>query len=70
MSFSSELRLDIVFLFHLIFHRDRVRTVVNVLGDAFGAGIVHKLSQAELNAEQAHKNAPSVVEIEPVPKEN
>lgn len=53
------------------FHRDRVRTVVNVLGDAFGAGIVHNMSQDELNAEQTPKNAPSVTcEIVPVPKEN
>ncbi|WAR22812.1 EAA3-like protein [Mya arenaria] len=27
---------------------DRIRTAVNVLGDAFGAGIVHHLSKAEL----------------------
>lgn len=29
-------------------YRDRVRTVVNVLGDAIGAGIVDHLSQSEL----------------------
>ena len=28
--------------------RDRFRTVINVLGDAYGAGIVEKLSEAEL----------------------
>lgn len=28
--------------------RDRFRTVVNVLGDAYGAGIVQKLSRREL----------------------
>lgn len=30
------------------FLRDRVRTVVNVLGDALGAGIVHHISQNDL----------------------
>lgn len=29
--------------------RDRVRTVVNVLGDALGAGIVGHMSQSDLN---------------------
>jgi hypothetical protein len=28
--------------------RDRIRTSINVLGDAFGAGIVHHLSRAQL----------------------
>jgi len=31
---------------------DRVRTSVNVLGDSFGAGIIEKLSQADLMAEE------------------
>lgn len=31
--------------------RDRFRTSVNVLGDAFGAGIVHHLSLADLQKE-------------------
>lgn len=30
------------------FHRDRFRTMVNVLGDAFGTGVVEKLSKREL----------------------
>ena len=34
-----------------LFYRDRIRTSVNVVGDAFGAGIVYHLSKAEL-AEQ------------------
>lgn len=29
--------------------RDRFRTSVNVLGDAYGAGIVHHLSRADLD---------------------
>lgn len=28
--------------------RDRIRTSVNVVGDAYGAGIVHHLSRKEL----------------------
>ena len=35
----------------MLFGRDRIRTSVNVIGDAFGAGIVYHLSKAEL-AEQ------------------
>lgn len=31
-----------------LFPRDRFRTMVNVLGDAFGTGIVEKLSKKEL----------------------
>lgn len=53
-------------------NRDRVRTVVNVLGDAFGAGIVDHLSQAELNqaqngSTQSKTTTPTTVtcEIEP-----
>lgn len=34
--------------FYIHFLRDRFRTMVNVLGDSFGAGIVEKLSQREL----------------------
>jgi hypothetical protein len=32
----------------MIYFRDRFRTAINVLGDAFGAGIVHHLSRDEL----------------------
>lgn len=52
--------------------RDRIRTVVNVLGDAYGAGIVDHLSQAELNqiqggSTQSKPTPPTTVtcEIEP-----
>ena len=31
------------------FNRDRCRTSINVLGDSYGAGIVYKLSKAELD---------------------
>lgn len=34
-----------------ILYRDRLRTSVNVLGDAFGAGIVHHLSKEDLARE-------------------
>lgn len=37
--------------------RDRVRTVVNVLGDALGAGIVNHISQSDLNAPQNPQQA-------------
>lgn len=40
-------------------YRDRIRTSVNVLGDAFGAGIVYHLSKAELDkmdADQANRD--------------
>lgn len=33
---------------YVIFSRDRFRTMVNVLGDAYGTGIVEKLSKKEL----------------------
>lgn len=35
-------------MMHCGCYRDRFRTVINVLGDAYGAGIVEKLSEAEL----------------------
>ena len=31
-----------------LFFRDRVRTMINVLGDAYGAGIVEHLSRDDL----------------------
>ena len=38
--------------------RDRFRTSVNVLGDAFGAGIVHHLSRDDLAREdEEHQRA-------------
>lgn len=43
-------------LSHLFsFSRDRFRTVVNVLGDAIGAGIVEHLSRDELEAADKSK---------------
>lgn len=33
-----------------IFSRDRCRTSINVLGDSYGAGIIAKLSQNDLEA--------------------
>ena len=45
----------IYFIFFLC--RDRFRTVVNVLGDAIGAGIVAHLSRDELReADEANKD--------------
>lgn len=32
----------------LAVNRDRIRTSINVLGDAFGAGIVHHFSRTHL----------------------
>ncbi|GFY78057.1 hypothetical protein TNIN_20611 [Trichonephila inaurata madagascariensis] len=40
------------------FFRDRVRTSINVLGDAFGAGIIHHLYRGEL--EQTNINRISI----------
>lgn len=34
--------------FYYYFFRDRIRTAVNVVGDAFGAGIVEHLSRNDL----------------------
>ncbi|XP_066576905.1 excitatory amino acid transporter 3 isoform X2 [Amia ocellicauda] len=39
---------DVMVLFAVDWLVDRFRTMINVLGDAFGAGIVHKLSEKEL----------------------
>ncbi|XP_066576908.1 excitatory amino acid transporter 3-like isoform X2 [Amia ocellicauda] len=39
---------DVMVLFAVDWLVDRFRTMINVLGDAFGAGIVHKLSKKEL----------------------
>lgn len=33
---------------HAVRFRDRFRTMINVLGDAYGAGIVQKLSRRDL----------------------
>lgn len=48
---------------NFIFHRDRIRTSVNVLGDAFGAGIVYHLSKAELDQMDAELAAREEVEM-------
>lgn len=37
--------------------RDRIRTSINVLGDAYGAGIVYHMSKAELDQMDAEKQA-------------
>lgn len=37
--------------------RDRIRTSINVLGDAFGAGIVHHLSREQLARLDAESRA-------------
>lgn len=37
--------------------RDRIRTVCNVLGDAYGAGIVDRLIAKELKENETHQNA-------------
>ena len=52
---SISLQTEFHFLIFIVFFsRDRFRTVVNVLGDAIGAGIVGHLSRDELkNADQA-----------------
>ena len=52
---SISLQTEFHFLIFIVcFSRDRIRTVVNVLGDAIGAGIVGHLSRDELkNADQA-----------------
>ena len=52
---SISLQTEFHFLIFIVcFSRDRFRTVVNVLGDAIGAGIVGHLSRDELkNADQA-----------------
>lgn len=40
--------LSIVLLFYFYIYSDRFRTTVNVLGDAYGAGIVAKLAENDL----------------------
>lgn len=40
--------LSIVLLFYFLHSSDRFRTTVNVLGDAYGAGIVAKLAENDL----------------------
>lgn len=42
--------------------RDRFRTAINVMGDAFGAGIVNHRSQKELNEIKKDSPRPSVGE--------
>ena len=47
--------------------RDRIRTSVNVLGDSYGAGIVHHLSRHELlkqDQENAEREAREREELE------
>lgn len=46
-----------------VYFRDRFRTVINVMGDAFGAGIVAHYSQKELEATSSdvHKDVSSEI---------
>lgn len=39
--------------------RDRLRTAINVMGDAFGAGVVHYRSQKELNGLEEKRSSVS-----------
>ena len=42
---------DIGILFSVEWLLDRCRTVVNVLGDSVGAGLIHKLSEHDLRVD-------------------
>ena len=39
----------------ILLNRDRIRTMINVLGDAYGAGIVQHLSKADLERDNARE---------------
>lgn len=41
----------------MLFFSDRLRTSINVLGDAYGAGIVYHLSKDELDRMDAERGA-------------
>ena len=43
---NTHLKLSVTL--HFIFYRDRFRTAINVLGDAYGAGLVAHLSKDDL----------------------
>ncbi|EDV22169.1 uncharacterized protein TRIADDRAFT_11741, partial [Trichoplax adhaerens] len=55
---------DITLIYAIDWFLDRVRTAINVLGDAYGTGIVHKLSIAELDDADAREQARKLEEGE------
>lgn len=50
--------------FSLSVCRDRTTTVVNVEGDALGAGILHHINQQELKRQQQQQQQPGGEELE------
>lgn len=40
--------IGIIVIDHVILHSDRFRTIVNVVGDAYGSGIVEHLSRNDI----------------------
>lgn len=44
-------------------HRDRTTTVVNVEGDALGAGILHHINQQEMKKQQQEGGEAELVEV-------
>ena len=44
----KEVTLENLFFFFISLCRDRTRTAINVMGDAFGAGVVEHLSRNDL----------------------
>lgn len=53
---------DVSLIYAIDWFLDRIRTAINVLGDAYGTGIVHKLSQAELDDADAREEAKKLEE--------
>ena len=48
---------DVSLIYAIDWFLDRIRTAINVLGDAYGTGIVYKLSKAELDDADAREQA-------------